>query len=112
MQTWHERMGHMSYDALKSYGSSALTGMDLDSSTLAPAVCHGCEVGKSTCKPFSALPTKRTSQILEVVHSDLAGPMQTKSIQGSFYTATFIDDHSKHAVVYFICTKDQFLRNS
>ena len=35
--------------------------------------------------------------------------MQTKSLQGSYYTATFIDDYSSHAVVYFLKTKDQFL---
>jgi hypothetical protein len=110
LDTWHQRMGHMSHAALKSYGPSALTGMDLDSSTTAPTVCRGCEVGKSTCKPFSASSTKRTSAILEVVHSDLAGPMQTKSLQGSYYTATFIDDHSKLAVVYFIALKDQFAK--
>jgi hypothetical protein len=110
LDTWHQRMGHMSHAALKSYGPSALTGMDLDSSTTVPSVCCGCEVGKSTCKPFSASSTKRTSAILEVVHSDLAGPMQTKSLQGSYYTATFIDDHSKLAVVYFIVSKDQFAK--
>jgi hypothetical protein len=110
LDTWHQRMGHMSHAALKSYGPSALTGMDLDSSTTAPTVCCGCEVGKSTRKPFSASSTKRTSAILEVVHSDLAGPMQTKSLQGSYYTATFIDDHSKLAVVYFIASKDQFAK--
>ena len=35
--------------------------------------------------------------------------MQTKSLQGSYYTTTFIDDYSSHAVVYFLKTKDQFL---
>jgi len=34
--------------------------------------------------------------------------MQTKSLQGSFYIATFIDDHSRHAVVYHLRSKDQF----
>jgi hypothetical protein len=110
LDTWHQRMGHMSHAALKSYGPSALTGMDLDGTTTAPSVCHGCEIGKSTCKLFSVSSTKRTTAILEVVHSDLAGPMQTKSLQGSYYTATFIDDHSKLAVVYFIASKDQFAK--
>ena len=73
-------------------------------------VCPQCEFGKSTHKPFSVSSTKRTTQILEVVHNDLASPMQTKSIQRLFYTATFINDHLKHMVVYFICTKDQFIK--
>src|SRR6266404_7275736 len=71
-------------------------------------VCHGCKAGKSTHKPFPGS-AKTTCRILEVVHSDLAGPMQVKSIQGLLYTATFIDDYSRHAVVYCLRSKDQFV---
>ena len=35
--------------------------------------------------------------------------MQTKSMQGSTYFATFIDDHSRHAMVYYLKSKDQFV---
>jgi transposase InsO family protein len=109
LQTWHQRMGHMSHAALKAHGPSAIKGMDLGSSTMdKPTVCHGCELGKSTRKPFPGS-AKTTSRILEIVHSDLAGPMQTASIQGSSYIATFVDDHSRHTVVYFLKTKDQFV---
>jgi len=108
LHTWHQRMGHMSYAALKSHGPAAVKGMDFGSSTIhIPKTCHGCELGKSTRKPFPGS-AKTTSRILEIVHSDLAGPMQTKSIQGSSYIATFVDDYSRHAVVYFLKTKDQF----
>src|SRR5260370_24229984 len=102
-------MGHMSYAALKAHGPSAVQGMDFSSSTMdIPTICHGCELGKSTCKPFPGS-TKTTSRILEIVHSYLAGPMQTKSIQGSSYIATFVNDHSCHVVIYFLKTKNQFL---
>src|SRR6201999_1861537 len=40
----------------------------------------------------------------------LAGPMQIKSLQGSLYIATFIDDHSCHTVVYYLKSKDQFIK--
>jgi hypothetical protein len=108
LHTWHQCMGHMSYDALKSHGPSALKGMNVGSSTMhIPTTCHRCKLGKSTHKPFPGS-AKTTGRILEIVHSDLAGPMQTKSIQGSSYIATFVDDHSHHAVVYFLRSKDQF----
>src|SRR5229473_1815296 len=101
-------MGHMSYAALKAHGPSAVKGMDFGSSTMdIPTICHGCELGKSTRKPFPGS-TKTMSRILEIVHSDLAGPMQTKSIQGSSYIAIFVDDHSRHTVIYFLKTKNQF----
>ena len=91
------------------HGPKAVIGLDLDASTMAiPTMCHGCKMGKSTCKPFPGS-AKTTSGILEVIHSDLAGPMQVKSIQGSLYTATFVDDYSCHAVVYCLRLKDQFV---
>src|SRR5712675_2697300 len=107
LQIWHQRMGHMSHATLKAHGPSAVKGMDLGSSTVTPKVCHGCKLSKSTRKPFPGS-AKTTSRILEIVHSDLAGPMQTDSIQGSSYIATFVDDHSCHTVVYFLKTKSQF----
>ena len=102
-------MGHVSHNALKSHGPSALQGLDLSGAGMAiSTLCHGCKTGKSTHKPFPSSPKKAT-QILELVHSDSVGPIQTKSLQGSYYTATFIDDYSSHAVIYFLKTKDQFL---
>ena len=80
LDTWHQHMGHMPYAAIKQHGPSALQGMDIDAPTLVPSVCHGCVVGKSTCQPFLPSRTKRTTDILQVVHSDLAGPLQNKSI--------------------------------
>src|SRR5713226_10264305 len=80
LHTWHQHMGHMFYAALKAHGPSAVKGMDLGSSTIdIPTICHRCELGNSTCKPLPGS-TKTISRILEIVHSDLAGPMQTKSI--------------------------------
>ena len=105
---WHQRMGHMSYSALRAHGPKALKGLNIDESTVAPTVCYGCELGKSTRQPFTGS-AKKSSRRLEIVHSDLAGPMQSNSLQGSKYIATFIDDYSRHAVVYYLRSKDQFV---
>ena len=109
LHIWHQHMGHMSHAAIEKYGPKALKGLDLDGSTAsAPGICAGCEMGKSTRKQFPKS-SKKTDQILEIVHSDLAGPIRDRSIQGSYYIATFIDDHSRHAVVYCLKSKDQFV---
>src|SRR5882762_1704295 len=79
-----------------------------DDSTI-PPVCYGCEMGKSTCDSFSAtVRPKKTTRTFEIVHSDLCGPMQSNSIQGSSYYASFIDDFSSHSLVYFLKQKSQF----
>ena len=41
------------------------------------------------------------------MHSNLAGLMEVQSIQGTLYIATFINDYSRHGVVYFLKSKDQ-----
>jgi hypothetical protein len=38
---------------------------------------------------------------------DLAGPMRTQSIQGSFYHYVIVDDYMRYKWVFFLRTKDQ-----
>ena len=103
---WHARMGHMSTNALKRYKDS-VKGITLDpSDTVSESPCPGCELGKQTRSSFPGS-SKRSATRLRIVHSDLAGLMQTRSVQGSSYIATFIDDYSRHGVVYYLKTKDQ-----
>jgi hypothetical protein len=103
---WHAHMGHMSYQALKRY-SDFVKGIALNPFTdPAQTPCAGCELRKQSRTSFPGS-SKRSDQRLRIVHSDLAGPLQTRSIQGSSYIATFIDDYSRHGVVYFLKTKDQ-----
>ena len=106
VQLWHERMGHMSSQALKRY-KDAVKGIKLDSSAInADSPCPGCELGKQSRSSFPGS-SKRSDRRLRIIHSDLAGPMQPRSLQGSSYIATFIDDYSRHGVVYYLKTKDQ-----
>ena len=58
----------------------------------------------------------RTTQQLQILHSDVCGPMQTPSFGNYLYFVTFIDDFSRHAWIHplkaksevFMCFK-QFL---
>jgi hypothetical protein len=43
--------------------------------------------------------------ILELVHIDVCGPMQTKSLGGASYFLIFIDDRTRFTWVYFIRKK-------
>ena len=44
---------------------------------------------------------------LEIVHSDLCGPMQTPSLASSHYMLTFIDDYTRKTWVYFLKYKSE-----
>uniref|UniRef100_H3H993 Integrase catalytic domain-containing protein n=1 Tax=Phytophthora ramorum TaxID=164328 RepID=H3H993_PHYRM len=49
----------------------------------------------------------RAKHVLEVVHSDVCGPMQTPTFGGKRYFVTFIDDKSHFCVVYLLRNKSE-----
>ena len=53
-------------------------------------------------KPFKPLTHPQSKRKLELVHSDVCGPLQVESIGGSRYFVTFVDDYSRCVSVYFI----------
>jgi hypothetical protein len=107
LDTWHLRMGHLSKRALKHNAPKALKGLEINSSPVEEKPCNGCVLGKSSHLPFPQS-SKRASSPLQIVHSDLVGPLQCKSIQGNLYFATFLDDFSKTAAVIFLKAKSEF----
>ena len=48
------------------------------------------------------------NNVLDLIHSDLCGPMP-KSLSGSQYFFTFIDDHSRKMWAYILNSKDQVI---
>ena len=66
-----------------------------------PFLYNACVYGKATRSVIPRLRSSgRASQMLELVHSDMCGPLQVQSIGGARYFITFIDDHSNWSVVY------------
>ena len=49
----------------------------------------------------------RAMGVLDLIHSDICGPMCTRSLSNVEYFITFIDDHSKKTWIYFLKTKDE-----
>jgi hypothetical protein len=77
--------------------------------------CKSCILAKQHRKTFPFGESYRAKHPLEIVHSDLCGPMQTPSISGRLYFLTFIDDFSRKVWVYFLKTNQMyflFLRSS
>ena len=47
-------------------------------------VCRGCALGKNIKTPFP-INENRSKGILDLIHSDVCGPMSVKSLGGSLY---------------------------
>ena len=69
-------------------------------------VCKGCVKGKNTKKTFPRI-KRKAKGILEIIHSDVCGPMSSSSLSGYVYYVSFIDDFSRKTWIYFMNNKDE-----
>jgi hypothetical protein len=56
-------------------------------------ICKRCALGKNIKKPFPSS-NNRSKKILDLIHSDVCGPMPFRSLGGFLYSVIFIDDYS------------------
>jgi hypothetical protein len=62
---------------------------------------------KATRKPFKPVVQKRASELLELIHTDVCGPISPVSLGGNMYFATFTDDFSRRSEVVFMKKKSE-----
>ena len=102
---WHSRMGHMHLDALKTLQSHNLVD-GIPKQPFQPiSVCQSCLLGKMPQQRFPKSQGSRSTCILDLVHSDICGPLPTPSLTGARYFVTFIDDFSRFTILYFLKEK-------
>lgn len=100
---WHRRLGHLNrFDMIKLKGMSE--GYDLEETC--NQNCESCIKGKQVKKSFKKSLSRATG-LLNLIHSDLCGPMENESFGGARYMLTFLDDHSRKAFVYFLKEKSE-----
>ncbi|KAE8981481.1 hypothetical protein PR001_g23989 [Phytophthora rubi] len=106
----HARHGHIPYKRYEQLLTMA-DGVPRVADTPSDHVCAGCCMGKMREDNFSRNPEKtvKSAGVLDLIHSDVMGPMQTKTPGGCTYAVTFIDDFSRHVTVYFMKKKAEVL---
>ena len=63
-------------------------------------------MGKNIRKPFPQSEHK-SKEPLDLVHSDVCGPMSVHSFSGYSYYVTFIEDYSRKTWIYFLKAKSE-----
>jgi transposase InsO family protein len=71
-------------------------------------ICRGCSLGKNVNGSFSRS-DNRSKGILDLINTDVCGPMIVASLNGYLYYVLFINDHSRKTWIYFLKTKDGVL---
>ena len=69
--------------------------------------CVACQYGKQSRLPFAQKSTWRSSHKLQLVHTDVRGPLRTPSLKGSKYYIAFIDDYTRYCWIFFLNFKSE-----
>ena len=103
---WHKRLGHMSEKGMtllfKKNVLSKMKSVHLKN-------CVDCLAGKQHRISFKSQPPSKKPKKLELIHSDVCGPMKVMTLGGARYFVTFIDDSSRKIWAYALKSKDQVL---
>ncbi|KAL0332939.1 UNVERIFIED_CONTAM: Disease resistance protein RPP8 [Sesamum calycinum] len=65
---------------------------------------------ETTKKPFPSGTSWRAKAVLELIHTDVCGPMRTPSHEQNRYFILFIDDYSRMTWVYFMREKSEVFK--
>ena len=104
MQTWHEILGHCNYDDVQKL-QHVVDGMTIKGKTDMSALhCEVCTQGKFT-QTRNREADVRAKTPVELVHTDVAGPIDPVSRDGYRYALSFTDDFSSAVFVYFLKNK-------
>ena len=86
----------------KLHADGSLDSLDVESLE----TCEPCLMGKMTKTPFSDT-MERASDLLEIIHTDVCGPMSVEAHGGYHYFLTFTDDLSRYRYIYLMKHKSK-----
>nr|KAJ0220159.1 hypothetical protein LSAT_V11C200069570 [Lactuca sativa] len=101
---WHKCLGRISKMRIDRLVSDEVLS-NLNFTDL--KICVECIKGKQT--KTKRLDATRSSDVLELIHTDICGPFPSASWNGQQYFISFIDDYSRYGYLYLIHEKSQSL---
>jgi hypothetical protein len=104
VKLWHCRLGHISSGRIERLiKENILHPLDFSNEEY----CIDCVKGKYVKKIKKR--AKRSSGVLEIVHTDICGPFPIKSMHGYDSFITFTDDYSRYGYIYPIKERSEAL---
>lgn len=109
-ELWHRRLGHVNSECLNKM-QNTVDGLTLKEKVdITKSNCAVCCEGKQTRLPFTHV-SERSTEVLNIIHTDICGPMECNSIGGYKYFILFVDDFSRMTAIYFLKNKNEALKS-
>ena len=102
---WHERYGHLHFDALRQLSRNDMV-RGLLAITHVGQFCDTCVLAKHRRALFPAEAEYRAQEPLKLVHDDLCGPISPATPGGRRYFLLLVDDATRYMWVALLATKD------
>ena len=100
---WHYCLGHIGVKRMKKLHADGLfESLDYESFD----ACEPCLLGKMTKTPFF-ITMERATDLLEIIHTDVCGPMSLEARGGYRYFLIFIVDLSRYRYIYLMKHKSE-----
>ena len=98
VELWHQRYGHLNHnDLMLLQKKSMVEGLPIIKND--HIECVVCALGKQHRNEFPNHEEKRQTELLELMHTNVCGPMQTRSLGGAWYYLIFVDvDPCSHGI--------------
>lgn len=104
---WHRKLGHRDFEAIKMMVSKGIAKGIVMRDCGLREVCDTCTKGKMARKPFPQKSESKSNSILQLIHTDVCGPMQTMTPGQNRYILTLIDDYSRYTTIYLLSQKSE-----
>ena len=102
---WQARFGHVNFGALRKMGREELVrGMPLLDQP--EQLCDACLAGKHRRTPFPQRALARSTDVLQLLHGDLYGPITPPTPSGNRYFLLLVDDYSRYMWIALLPSKD------
>jgi len=82
---------------------------DLPHIRVPKTICKECVDWKQTRNNFQEMLPQKSAAKLDIIHSDVCGPMQVDTLGGSRYFFLFIDDWTRKTWIYLLKRKGEVL---
>ena len=107
LDLWHQRLGHLNAQCFKEAIQKKLVNSVKIQKITKLSFTEGCVEGKMHQQTFKSVGEISSTRKLQLVHSDVCGPMSTEPIGGRKYFVIFINDYSQSCSVYFLRHKSE-----
>lgn len=102
---WHYRLGHVNFQRLQHMTTHKLIEGVPASAAPTGVPCETYVLAKQHRSHIPRISLSMTTRPLELIHSDMCGPLPTPSRTGNCYFLTLIDDYSRFNWVHPIAHK-------